>query len=338
VSVVIAGPIVSREHEHPRHPERPARVDAAAAAIDDLHLGADRVDLPARVATFDELARVHDPDYLRALESFCEAGGGRLDPDTYARPASWDAARSVAGAGLEAIDALGRGEGEVAFVVARPPGHHALADRAMGFCLVNNVAVAAAALAQRGERVLIIDWDVHHGNGTEALFWDDDRVCYVSTHQDGLYPGTGRVTDVGGESARGLTVNIPLPPGATGDVFSRAFEEVVGPVAERFAATWVLVSAGYDAHRADPLADLALSSGDYARLASIVRDFAPSSGRLAFFLEGGYDLDAIRASVAATLGGVIGAGTAVELPTSGGPGAEAVARARRIQTEPSAGD
>ncbi len=208
----------------------------------------------------------------------------------------------------------------------------------MGFCLVNNVAVAAAALAQRGERVMIIDWDVHHGNGTEAIFWDDDRVCYVSTHQDGLYPGTGRVTDVGGAEARGYTVNIPLPPGATGDVFSRAFEEVVAPVAERFAPTWVLVSAGYDAHRADPLADLGLSSGDYARLASIVRGFAPEPGRLAFFLEGGYDLDAIRASVAATLGSLTGSDHAVEAPTTGGPGAEAVARARRVQTEPGEGE
>ena len=192
-------------------------------------------------------------------------GRGSSTPIRTPRPSSWDAACAVAGAGLEAVDMLARGEGDVAFVVARPPGHHALADRAMGFCLINNVAVAAATLANRGERVLIVDWDVHHGNGTEALFWDDDRVCYVSTHQDGLYPGTGGVTDVGGPAARGLTVNVPLPPGATGDVFARAFDEVVAPVAERFDPTWVLVSAGYDAHRADPLAELGLSSGDYAQ-------------------------------------------------------------------------
>jgi acetoin utilization deacetylase AcuC-like enzyme len=338
MKVVIAGPIVSPDHEHPGHPERPPRVDAAAAGVEDLHLGTDRVHASARVATFEELAVVHDPGYLRALESFCEAGGGKLDPDTYARAASWDAARSVAGAGLEAVDALTRGDGDVAFVVARPPGHHALPDRAMGFCLVNSVAVAAAALANRGERVMIIDWDVHHGNGTEAIFWDDDRVCYGSTHQDGLYPGTGPVTDVGGPNARGLTVNVPLPPGADGDVFRRAFEEVFAPVAQRFAPTWVLVSAGYDAHRADPLAELGLSSGDYAQLASTVRGFAPQAGRLAFFLEGGYDLDAIRASVTATLGALIGARAAAEAPTTGGPGAEAVARARRVHTEPSEGE
>jgi len=338
MKVVVAGPIVSPEHEHPGHPERPSRVDAAAAGVADLHLGSDRVAVPARLATFDELAVVHDAGYLRALESFCEAGGGKLDPDTYARPQSWDAARSVAGAGLEAVDALSRGDGEVAFVVARPPGHHALSDRAMGFCLLNNVAIAAATLADRGERVMVIDWDVHHGNGTEALFWNDDRVCYVSTHQDGLYPGTGSVTDVGGADARGLTINIPLPPGATGDVFCRAFDDVVAPAAARFGPSWVLVSAGYDAHRADPLADLALSSGDYARLASMVRDLTPRTGRLAFFLEGGYDLNAIRASVEATLGAVTGADPGFEAPTAGGPGIEAVARARRVHIDPAEGD
>jgi acetoin utilization deacetylase AcuC-like enzyme len=226
----------------------------------------------------------------------------------------------------------------VAFVVARPPGHHALADRAMGFCLLNNVAVAAAALASSGERVMIVDWDVHHGNGTQALFWNDDRVCYVSTHQDGLYPGTGRVDEVGGPDARGLTVNIPLPPGATGDVVERALNEVVAPVASRFAPTWVLVSAGFDAHRDDPLAELGLSGGDYARLASLVREFAPGPGRLAFFLEGGYDLDAIRTSVAATLGSIVGADPAAERPTNGGPGAEAVVRAAAVHGEPREGE
>jgi acetoin utilization deacetylase AcuC-like enzyme len=203
----------------------------------------------------------------------------------------------------------------------------------MGFCLINNVAVAAAALAARGERVLIVDWDVHHGNGTQAIFWDDDRVCYVSTHQDRFYPGTGAVGETGGPDAAGLTVNIPLPAGATGDVLERALDDVVAPAAARFAPTWVLVSAGFDAHRDDPLADLALSSGDFARSAVFMRGLAPGSGRLAFFLEGGYDLDALQSSVAATLGAVLGAETAVEAPTNGGPGADAVARARATQAE-----
>jgi acetoin utilization deacetylase AcuC-like enzyme len=331
VKVVIAGPLVAPEHEYPGHPERPSRVEAVARGIDDLGLDSDRVDAEPREATFDELAAVHDPQYLRSLEAFCEAGGGKADPDTFATRVTWDAARAAAGAGLAAVDALASGRGDVAFVAARPPGHHALENRAMGFCLVNNVAVAARRLADAGERVVIIDWDVHHGNGTEALFWDDDRVCYVSTHEDRLYPGTGAVDDTGGAGAPGLTVNLPLPRGATGDVIERALDDVVAPVVERFAPTWVLVSAGFDAHRADPLAGLELSSGDYARLANIVRGYAPSAGRLAFFLEGGYDLDALRVSAAATLGAITGADIEVEPPTSGGPGEQAVARARAIQ-------
>jgi acetoin utilization deacetylase AcuC-like enzyme len=334
VSLIVAGPFSSPEHALPGHPERPSRVDAAAAGVDDLQLGTDRIDIETRLATIDELALAHDAAYLRELEAFCVAGGGRLDPDTYAGRYSWDAARRTAGAGLSASDALANKAGDVAFVVARPPGHHALADRAMGFCLLNNVAVAAATLAAAGERVMIIDWDVHHGNGTEAIFWDDDRVCYVSTHQDRFYPGTGAVDDTGGPDAIGLTVNVPLPAGATGDVLSRALEEVVAPVADHFAPTWVLVSAGFDAHREDPLANLALSSGDFANAASIVRGFAPGTGRLAFFLEGGYDLDAIEASVSATLGAVAGGdGREVEPATNGGPGADAVARARSVHRD-----
>jgi len=331
--LIVAGPVASAEHELAGHPERPSRVGAAAAGIDDLVLGTDRVDVDPRLASFAELAAVHDVAYLHELETFCGAGGGKIDPDTYAGRDSWSAAREAAGAGLAAVDALETADADAAFVVARPPGHHALADRAMGFCLLNNVAVAATALAERGERVIIIDWDVHHGNGTQALFWNDDRVCYVSTHQDRFYPGTGAFDETGGPGAPGLTVNVPLPAGATGDVLARALEEIVAPVSERFAPTWVLVSAGFDAHRDDPLADLALSSGDFAHLASLARGFAPRAGRLAFFLEGGYDLGALRTSVAATVGAIVGAGQPVEPTTSGGPGAEAVARARRVHAD-----
>ncbi len=332
--LIVAGPFAAPDHVLAGHPERPSRVTAAIAGVDDLMLDTDRIDLETRLATFEELAAVHDDAYLRELEAFCKAGGGKLDPDTYASPVSWDAAREAAGAGLAAVDALANGRGDFAFVVARPPGHHALPDRAMGFCLVNNVAVTAAALAAAGERVMIIDWDVHHGNGTQALFWDDDRVCYVSTHQDHFYPGTGALDETGGPNARGSTVNIPLPAGATGDVMARALDEVVAPVVARFGPTWMLVSAGYDAHRDDPLADLALSSGDFAHLASIVRAFVPSPGRLAFFLEGGYELDAVRASVAATAGALMGSDHAVQPATNGGPGAEAVSRARAVHVEP----
>ena len=331
--LIVAGPFPASEHALPGHPERPSRVDAAGAGVDDLHLGTDRVDIATRVATFDELATVHDAAYLRELEAFCKAGGGRLDPDTYAGRYSWDAACQAAGAGLSAVDALRRGEGDLAFVAARPPGHHALGDRAMGFCLINNVAVAAAALADAGERVLIVDWDVHHGNGTQAIFWDDDRVLLRVDAPGSLLSGHGRDRRPRRRRRGGLTVNVPVPAGATGDVLARALDEVVAPVADRFAPTWVLVSAGFDAHRADPLANLELSSGDFARLASIVRGFAPATGRLAVFLEGGYDLDALRSSVTATLGAVMGAGDPAEAATSGGPGAEAVIRAGALHRD-----
>jgi acetoin utilization deacetylase AcuC-like enzyme len=245
-----------------------------------------------------------------------------------AGPGSWDTALLAAGAALEVVDGLARGDGDVAFVAARPPGHHALAAEPMGFCLLNNVAVAAATLAERGERVLIVDWDVHHGNGTQEIFWDDPSVLYVSTHEWPLFPGTGRASEVGGPRALGHVVNVPLPSGATGDVVRRAIDEVAAPAIDDFKPSWVLVSAGFDAHRADPLAGLELSSVDFAALASMVAAFAPQPGRLVLFLEGGYDLQALRQSVAAALGALVGAAPPTDDPTSGGPGMELVVRAR----------
>jgi acetoin utilization deacetylase AcuC-like enzyme len=327
--LVVPEPQSAPAHFLRGHPERPERVDAAAAGIDDLHLGDDRVVIDARDATIEELARVHDAAYLHALQEF---GGGRLDQDTYATVASWSAARLAAGTMLAAVEALEAGRGDVAFVAVRPPGHHAGRGRPMGFCLINNVAVAAGALINRGERVLIVDWDVHHGNGTQDIFWNDPRVLYVSTHQAPFYPGTGAVTETGGESAPGLTVNIPLPAGATGDVLQRAFEEVVAPAADHFGPTWVLVSAGFDAHRDDPLADLSLSSGDFARLATLVAGLVPP-GRLAFILEGGYDLHALRTCTAATVAAALGLTHASENMTAGGPGIDAVERARHVHND-----
>jgi acetoin utilization deacetylase AcuC-like enzyme len=203
----------------------------------------------------------------------------------------------------------------------------------MGFCLINNVAVAAAALVEAGERVLIVDWDAHHGNGTEAIFWDEPRVLYVSTHQyGGVFPGTGALTDTGGTAAPGSTLNLPFPAGTTGDVYLAAFDEVVAPAVERFAPDWVLVSAGYDAHRADPLTDLGLSAGDFADIARRVAAYAPAPGRLLLFLEGGYDLDAVTASVGASLAAIMDRPFRPEPATVGGPGGpvvEAAARRRK---------
>ncbi|MGA7833844.1 MAG: histone deacetylase, partial [Acidimicrobiales bacterium] len=314
-------------HEDPGHPERPDRTRAVAAAINDLHLGSDLVVAPAHRATRAELTRVHASSYLDELGAFCFAGGGDIDADTYATYDSWTIAHDAAGSGLSVIRELQRLARGVGFVITRPPGHHALFDRAMGFCLLNNIAIAAAELVDQGERVVIIDWDVHHGNGTQQIFWNDPRVLYVSTHQSPLFPGSGWAGEVGGRGALGLTVNVPLPAGATGDVVRRALDDVAAPVIEEFAPTWVLVSAGFDGHVADPLADLRLTSGDYAAMARTVVEFMPAPGRVAMFLEGGYNLDALRASVEGTLSAALGAPCRVEDPSSGGPGAGEVRRA-----------
>jgi acetoin utilization deacetylase AcuC-like enzyme len=327
--LLVAEDVLFSAHEPgPGHPERPARLDAVEAGVrvsgvaDALEL------LEPRDATRAELERVHDHALLDRVEQLSARGGGMIDGDTATSSASWSAAVRAAGAGLAAADALAEGRGRAAFLGLRPPGHHATAHTSMGFCLVNHIAVTAAALAARGERVAIVDYDAHHGNGTQDIFWTDPNVLYVSLHEWPLYPGTGRLDDIGAGPGSGTTCNVPLPAGATGDVYARAFDDVIEPVVERFDPTWVLVSAGYDAHRADPLTGLALSAGDYAMLATRVTGLAPL-GRLVVFLEGGYDLDALRDSVAATLPPLVGEPTTdAAAPTVGGPGASVVAAAR----------
>src|SRR5215207_8881515 len=225
----------------PGHPERPARLRAvlagiAAAGVDDAVVA-----VSPRPATRPELEGLHRGPYLDALERFCAAGGGALDADTGAVPESWAAALLAAGAGPDAVERLDRGEADAAFLAVRPPGHHALPGRAMGFCLLNNVAVTAAVLAARGERVLIVDWDAHHGNGTQDAFYEDGQILYVSMHEYPLYPGTGRAEELGAGDGEGLNVNFPGPPGTRGDVYQAALDAVT-PGVESFGPTWVLMS------------------------------------------------------------------------------------------------
>lgn len=324
VLVVEAGPAADMHDTGWGHPERAERLRAVEAGTQDPLLEGAVARTPARPATRHELVRVHTAGYIDALRDFIAADGGDIDPDTHVSTGSWDAALLAAGAGLTAIESLDRGEASSAFVAVRPPGHHATQSAAMGFCLLNNAAVTAAALADRGERVLIVDWDVHHGNGTQDIFWDDPRVMYISTHQWPAYPGTGRAQDTGGPGAPGLTINVPLPEKATGDVARRALERIAAPEIEKFDPTWVVVSAGFDAHRADPLADLAWSAGDFADLTADVATWAPRPGRMVVLLEGGYDLDALRMSVTATIAAMAGERYHPEAPTSGGPGLDLV--------------
>ena len=314
----------------PGHPERPARLRAVARGIELAGLDGAVVAVAPGPAPRAELERVHPPAYLDAVERFCQEGGGRLDPDTGVGPGSWEAAVLAAGAGLDAVERLDRGEADAAFCAVRPPGHHATPQRAMGFCVLNNVAVAAAALAARGERVLILDWDAHHGNGTQDTFYEDGRVLYVSFHQYPLYPGTGSLDEVGAGAGASATLNLPFPPGTTGDAYLAGFDEVVAPAADAFGPTWLLISAGFDAHRADPLTDLGLAAGDFADLTQRARRLVVP-GRLVAFLEGGYDLEALALSVGACAAALAGGQWRPEPSTSGGPGRAVVDAALRLR-------
>jgi acetoin utilization deacetylase AcuC-like enzyme len=284
-----------REHDPGPHPERPARIDAVMHAVRAAQAPVEE----AGPAAAEDLERVHPPAYLAALRELCEAGGGAIDMDTVVSERSYDAAVVASGAATAAVDAVLADDVGAAFCLGRPPGHHAEAARAMGFCLVNHAAVAAGHARAAGvERVAVLDWDAHHGNGTQAIFWDDPAVLYVSLHQYPFYPGTGGRADRGGGAGAGATVNVPLAAGTSERGFMDAFDHEALPALREFDPGLLIVSAGFDAHRDDPLCNLGLSSAAFGDLTRRVREIGAGP---VMILEGGYDLTALFESVAEVL-------------------------------------
>jgi acetoin utilization deacetylase AcuC-like enzyme len=298
------------KHDTGQHVEVAARLEAIIAYLEKTGLKKQLTLIEPRPATVDEIALVHQRDYIKEIEETARRGGGWLDPDTVMSAGSYQAALYAAGGLIRAVEAVMGGEVASAFALVRPPGHHATPHYAKGFCLFNNIAIAAKyALGKyKLERLLIIDFDVHHGNGTQDTFYDNSQVMYISTHEYPFYPGTGHIDETGSGAAKGTNINIPLPAGCGDSEYIKAFEQIIIPLARRFNPQLILVSAGYDNHWADPLAMMQVSVSGFGQMVGIIKGLADElcGGRLAFTLEGGYNLEAMAASVKATFDVLLG--------------------------------
>ncbi len=298
------------KHDTGEHVENPKRLTSIISHLEQTKLISKLTSLTPRPATVSELASVHQPQHITHIQSMARSGGGSLDSDTVMSSMSYEVALYAAGGAIRAAESVMESTVDYAFALVRPPGHHATPDRAMGFCIFNNIAIAAKyILSKYGlEHLAIIDFDVHHGNGTQAIFYADPQVLYTSVHQSPLYPGTGYFEESGSGEATGTKINVPLPPGC-GDVEYRlAFEQIISPAIKRFKPQLILVSAGYDSHWSDRISQMQVSVGGFSKIVQIIRGLAGElcNNRLALVLEGGYSLIALPASVKATFEVLLG--------------------------------
>jgi len=302
------------KHDEPGHPEHAGRLRAIEKALDDSGLRPRLKAIAPRPATVEELTTVHTPGYVTTLKQVMDKAPGYIDyAPTYIVPESYDVATLAAGGALRAVEAVldASAEAQAAFALIRPPGHHAVPAEAMGFCLFNNIALAARHAQKCGlKKMMIVDFDVHHGNGTQEAFYSDPSLLFLSTHQyqPGFYPGTGGAEEIGAGAGAGFTLNVPLPPGAGDAAFERLAAEIIAPAADRFAPELLLVSAGFDAHWADPLASLQLSHTGYGQLMRALIAIAEKhcGGRMVLTLEGGYDLNALAGGVLTVFRALLG--------------------------------
>lgn len=310
------------KHDTGQHPENAKRLEAIISHLERTGLKQQLTPIKPRAASIEELLLVHSGQYISYIRDVAQKGGGCLDADTVMSSNSYEAALYAAGGVIRATEAVMSGEIGSAFALVRPPGHHATYEQAMGFCLFNNVAIATKyALAKyRLERILIVDFDVHHGNGTQAAFYDDPHVLYISTHEYPFYPGTGSIEETGSGAGEGTTINIPLPAGGGDSEYLEVFKQIIVPAAIRFKPQLILVSAGYDSHWADELALMQVSTTGFAQMVKSIKGLGDElcNGRLVFSLEGGYNLTALAASVKATFDMLLG-NTTIEDPLGQAP-------------------